>query len=98
VSTKKLNATEQEKSSQDTEGHMENINNSKNSTESTLVSRSVPAIEFTDVVVYNEMADQTSVRLNLINQVHAQLSQLETKIQRREFVMKEIFHTLRLDE
>ena len=52
----------------------------------------VPTVEFNDVVVYHEMADQTSVRLNLIDQVHSQLNQLEVMIQRREFVMKEIFH------
>ncbi|MBC7740895.1 MAG: hypothetical protein H7061_01780 [Bdellovibrionaceae bacterium] len=49
------------------------------------------AIEFSDVVVYHEMADQTAVRLNLFEQVSSQLQQLETMIQRREFVMKEIF-------
>ncbi len=52
------------------------------------------AIEFNEVVVYNEMADQTSVRLNLIDQIHSQLNQLDVMIQRREFVMKEIFHNL----
>lgn len=54
----------------------------------------VSAIEFNEVVVYNEMADQTSVRLNVIEQIHAQLNQLDVMIQRREFVMKEIFNLL----
>ncbi|MBC7420301.1 MAG: hypothetical protein H7328_06185 [Bdellovibrio sp.] len=52
------------------------------------------AIEFSDVVVYNEMSDHTTVRMNLIEQMHAQLNQLDVMIQRREFVMKEIFHQL----
>ncbi len=52
----------------------------------------VAPIEFNDVVVYNEMADQTSVRVNLLEQVSTQLNQLEVMIQRRHFVMKEIFH------
>lgn len=51
-------------------------------------------VEYADVIVYHEMAVQTSVRLNLIDQVHAQLSQLDVMIRRREFVMKEIFQHL----
>jgi len=56
---------------------------------------SVPALEFSDVVVYNEMADQTSVKLNLIEQIRAQLNQLEEMNQKRQFMMKEILEVIR---
>lgn len=48
------------------------------------------SLEFADVVVYNEMADQTSVKLNLISEIHSQLNQLEEMTHRRQFIMKEI--------
>lgn len=48
------------------------------------------SLEFGDIVVYNEMADQTSIRLNLIEQIHAQLNQLEEMAQKRQFMMKEV--------
>jgi photosystem II stability/assembly factor-like uncharacterized protein len=38
----------------------------------------------------NEMADETSVKLNLIEQIHSQLNQLEEMNQRRQFLMKEV--------
>ena len=47
-------------------------------------------LEFSDVVVYNEMADQTSVKLNLIGEIHSQLSRLDEMSHRRQFLMKEI--------
>ena len=47
-------------------------------------------LEFGDIVVYNEMADQTSIKLNLIEQIHAQLNQLEEMTQKRQFMMKEV--------
>lgn len=48
------------------------------------------SLSFSDVVVYNEMADQTSVKLNLIEQIHAQLSQLEEMNHKRQFLLKDI--------
>ena len=48
------------------------------------------SLEFADVVVYNEMADQTSVKLNLISEIHSQLNRLDEMSQRRQFLMKEI--------
>jgi carbonic anhydrase len=46
-------------------------------TEVTQEDDSINSLEFADVVVYNEMADQTSVKMNLIEQIHSQLNQLE---------------------
>lgn len=51
---------------------------------------SLDSLEFGEIVVYNEMADQTSVKLNLIEQIHAQLNQLEELTQKRQFMMKEV--------
>lgn len=51
---------------------------------------SVKSLEFGDMVVYNEMADHTSVKLNLIEQIHSQISQLEEINQKRQFLMKDI--------
>ena len=52
------------------------------------------SLEFSDVVVYNEMADQTSVKLNLIEQIHSQLNQLEEMNHRRNFLMKEVLSVI----
>ncbi len=55
----------------------------------------VQSLEFSDVVVYNEMADQTSVKLNLIEQIRHQLDQLDEMNQKRQFLMKEILDVVR---
>lgn len=47
-------------------------------------------LNFDDVVIYNEMADQTSVKVNLLEQIKNQMNQLEEMTSRRQFVMKEI--------
>lgn len=54
----------------------------------------VNSLEFGEVVVYNEMADQTSIKLNLIEQLHAQLNQIEEMTQKRQFMMKEILQLI----
>ncbi|MBY0554803.1 hypothetical protein K2P97_09755 [bacterium] len=59
-------------------------------TEVTEKEYSVDSLEFADVVVYNEMADQTSVKMNLIEQIHAQLNQIEEMTHKRQFMMKEV--------
>jgi hypothetical protein len=59
-------------------------------TEVTQEDDSINSLEFADVVVYNEMADQTSVKMNLIEQIHSQLNQLEEMNHKRQFMMKEI--------
>ena len=51
-------------------------------------------LEFSDIVVYQEMSDQTSIRLNLIDQIHAQMNQLDEMISRKNFVMKEIYNEI----
>lgn len=43
-----------------------------------------------DVIVYNEMADQTSLRLNLLEQIKNQMTQLEEMSARRQFLTKEL--------
>jgi len=63
--------------------------------EVTQTEAAVPVLEFNDVVVYNEMADQTSVKLNLIEQIRSQLNQLEEMNQKRQFLMKEILEVIR---
>ena len=55
----------------------------------------VQALEFSDVVVYNEMADQTSVKLNLIEQIRKQFDQLEEMNQKRQFLMREVLDFVR---
>lgn len=52
------------------------------------------ALEFGDVVVYNEMADNTSIKLNLIEQLHAQLQQLDELTHKRQFMMKEVLQLI----
>ena len=68
---------------------MKNLESVKqtNVTETEISNRS---LEFADVVVYNEMADQTSVKLNLISEIHSQLNRLDEMSHRRQFLMKEI--------
>lgn len=56
--------------------------------------RQINSLEFGDVVVYNEMADYTSVKLNLIEQLHAQLNQIEEMTQKRQFMMKEVLQLI----
>lgn len=52
--------------------------------------QSIESLEFSDIIVYNEMADQTSVKINLLEQVQSQLKQLEELTQKRQFMMKEV--------
>lgn len=52
--------------------------------------QTIDSLEFSDIVVYNEMADQTSVKINLLEQVQSQLKQLEELTQKRQFMMKEV--------
>ena len=71
------------------------MNEQKNQTQTTVVeNNSSVSLEFGDVMVYNEMADQTSVKLNLIEQIHAQLNQLEEMNHKRQFLMKEILSVI----
>ncbi len=51
-------------------------------------------LSFGDMLVYNEMADQTAVKLNLIEQIHMQLNQLEEMNHKRQFLMKDILQVI----
>jgi uncharacterized protein YueI len=55
-------------------------------------------LEFGDVVVYHEMADQTSVRLNLVVEIHAQLNQIDEMLMRKQYLMKEILNELDMND
>jgi hypothetical protein len=67
----------------------------QNQTQTSVVeTNSINSLEFGDVMVYNEMADQTSVKLNLIEQIHTQLNQLEEMNHKRQFLMKEILSVI----
>ena len=62
----------------------ENIN-SKNESENN-------SLAWDDIVVYNEMAEQTSFRMNLLEQINKQMSQLEEMSARRQFLTKELMN------
>lgn len=51
---------------------------------------SIENLEFAEVAVYNEMADSTTVKLNLLEQINSQLNQLDEMVLKRQFLMKEI--------
>ena len=71
---------------------MKNLNLQNQTTEigSAEAASSTGHLEFNDIMIYQEMGDQTSVRLNLIEQIHAQINQLDEMVSRKNFVMKEI--------
>lgn len=48
------------------------------------------SLAFADIVAYNEMADQTSVKINLIQQIHQQLDQLDELSSKRQFMLREV--------
>ena len=72
---------------------MKNLNTT-NQLQITEESCQVNSLEFGEVVVYNEMADQTSIKLNLIEQIHAQLNQIEEMTQKRQFMMREVLQLI----
>lgn len=74
---------------------IEAFQSTKVNEESSLVNDLSPYhVEFGDVTVYHEMGDQTSVKLNLIEQIHQQLNQLELMNSKRQFLMKEILQVV----
>lgn len=72
---------------------MKNLETTKG-TQLTEESFNVNSLEFGDVVVYNEMADNTSIKLNLIEQLHAQLRQIDELTHKRQFMMKEVLQLI----
>lgn len=51
-------------------------------------------LQFNEIVVYQEMADQPAVRLGLVQQIHMQMNQLDEMLGRKQFVLKEIYHEI----
>lgn len=45
---------------------------------------------FDEVVVYNELADQSVSKIHLLQQINSQLSQLDSMIHRRRFLLKQV--------
>jgi hypothetical protein len=56
--------------------------------------QSAYAVQFGEVLVYNEMADQTAVRMNLLEQINSQMAQIDELNQRRQYVLKEIIQQI----
>ena len=50
------------------------------------------SLNWDDMTVYNEMADQTSQKLNLLEHMKKQMSQLQEMSERRQFVTKELMN------
>lgn len=50
------------------------------------------SLAWDDIVVYNEMAEQTSLRMNLLDQIKKQMNQLEEMSARRQFLTKELMN------
>ena len=69
---------------------MKNLNSVKQTQITETEMSDTSSLEFADVVVYNEMADQTSVKLNLISEIQTQMNRLDEMSHRRQFLMKEI--------
>lgn len=68
------------------------LNHQQVTTENTV--QNAHALQYGEVVVYHEMADQTSVRMNLLEQINSQLAQIDELNQRRQFVLKEIIQQI----
>ena len=54
------------------------------------VNSNLNSLGWDDILVYDEMAEQTSVRTNLLQQIKKQMSQLAEMSARRQFLTKEI--------
>lgn len=56
----------------------------------TVAQQQSDSFAWNDVVIYDEMADQTSIRMNLIQQLQKQMADLTEMTARRNFLTKEI--------
>lgn len=63
-------------------------NSSENYSVDSVVSSS--SAQFDEVVVYNELADQSLSKIHLLQQIHLQLSQLEVMVARRKFLLNQV--------
>lgn len=70
---------------------MKTNNEVKNNIEQSSSLTTQVAFEFGEMVVYNEMLEQTSVKVNLVEQIHSQLNQLEELNAKRNFLSKEVY-------
>jgi len=70
---------------------MKNVNTKIENTQQ-METESAGSLAWNDVVVYNEMADQTSVRMNLLTQIQGQMKQLQEMSDRRQFLTREIMN------
>lgn len=69
---------------------MKDLETTKQLPQTETAEASAGSLPFADVLVYHEMADQTAVKMNLIEQIHGQLNQLEELTQKRQFLLKEV--------
>lgn len=53
---------------------------------------------YDEVSVYNELADQSVTKIHLLQQINKQMSELETMIKRRQFILKEVSGIIIKDE
>ena len=69
---------------------MNKLNNETQNNELVIQDSKVSTVEFGEVTVYNEMLDQTSVKVNLLERINSQLNQIEELNAKRHFVTQEI--------
>lgn len=62
----------------------------KKSDEKRYYSDSMNSMDYGDLVVYNEMTEQTTVRLKIAEQINLQLKQLDELTKKRQFMLKEV--------
>ena len=62
----------------------------KKSDEERYYSDSMNSMDYGYLVVYNEMTEQTTVRLKIAEQINLQLKQLDELTKKRQFMLKEV--------
>ncbi len=70
---------------------MKTINQTTN-LDSTMPLYEDNSFDWNDITVYNEMADQTSQKINLLKHIKKQMVQLQEMSERRQFVTKELMN------
>ena len=75
------------------EGTMKTLNEQQTELENDGAQPSIEqknSLVWNDIQVYDEMADQTSTHINLLEQIQKQMIQLEEMSARRQFLTKEL--------
>ncbi len=72
--------------------YTENQTELMNEVSETLPTEQKNSLVWNDVHVYDEMADQTSTHINLLEQIKKQMNQLEEMSERRQFLTKELMN------